>query len=468
MQQETIKERLRSSSKSEPKDINMAGTTSTPSSSSKKERNDTIMEDVTTEKIWSVLQQLVQTVDGIKTQLETDKGMPNTFDSFSSRLNSTKELLSQTVTKLNLVGNMLMRQEEKIESIQSDIKDSRRQKMRPNLIVKGVIESMDESRQQCADNAKSFFKEQMEITQDIPIKKAYRLGPSSKTDRPILVRLDQAQDKSLIYESVSKLKGKANVKKKLYFIEDDLDQEQAETKFYMRDLKRENELLKEDERVTIKMHKGAIYANNEKIKQQLLPPTDARLLSMSESEMSDIKAVKLFKSEEFTEKGSDYIAYVQKVKTVKEVQKGLYKMRVKYADATHISCAYRLHSPNGPFNQSYFDDGEYGAGRAILQAIKDRDLICVTVFIVRFYGGIKLGKRHFDIASMLTTAALSAYQFRANRHKNAERNLSQQSLASVLSVSSESDSVIQDTNRDGATSQDDDYATPAENLTEQV
>ena len=140
------------------------------------------------------------------------------------------------------------------------------------------------------------------------------------------------------------------------------------------------------------MHKGAIFANNEKIKQQLLLPTDTRLLLMSDIEMADIKAVKLIKSEEFTERDSDYIAYVQKVKTVKDVQKGLYKMRVKYADATHISCAYCLESPNSPFNQGYFNDGEYGAGRTILQAIKDCVLMCVAVYVVRFYGGTKLGK----------------------------------------------------------------------------
>ena len=73
----------------------------------------------------------------------------------------------------------------------------------------------------------------------------------------------------------------------------------------------------------------------------------------------------------------------------------------------------------------------------------------------------------FEITSMLTTAALSTYQFQANRRKNIERNLSQESLASVLSAGSTNDSEGQEP-YDEATSQDDDYATPVETPTEQA
>ena len=36
--------------------------------------------------------------------------------------------------------------------------------------------------------------------------------------------------------------------------------------------------------------------------------------------------------------------------------KGLAKLKIKFADATHISCAYCMKEPNGPFNQGYLDD----------------------------------------------------------------------------------------------------------------
>ena len=136
------------------------------------------------------------------------------------------------------------------------------------------------------------------------------------------------------------------------------------------------------------MHKGKVIANNEPVKPLLLQPTTVRVLSMSPQELEEVKATKQFKSEEFAEKGSDFISYMQKAKSVKEIQKGLYKLCIKYADATHISCAYKLEHPSGPYNQGYLDDEEHGVGRTKLQAMKDRGLVSVAVFIVRFYGGV--------------------------------------------------------------------------------
>ena len=125
------------------------------------------------------------------------------------------------------------------------------------------------------------------------------------------------------------------------------------------------------------------------------------------------------------------------------MQKGLYKMRIKYADATHVSVGYRLDSSSGPFNQGYFDDGETGAGRAILQSVKDRAMSGVAVFIVRYYGGVSLGKRRFEITTMLTIAALSALQYKTlhRRASRSERVLTQDSVASSISSLTGAESV---------------------------
>ena len=210
-------------------------------------------------------------------------------------------------------------------------------------------------------------------------------------------------------------------------------------------------------------------ANNEKIKPMLLAPTSARILCMTEKESDEVRAVKLFRGEDFEEKKSEYYSYVQKVKSVSDVQKGLYKLWFKYADATHISCGYRLETPQGPFQQGYFDDKETGAGRAILQAIKDRDITCVAVFIIRYYGGIKLGHRRFEIASMLTTTALTTYQYRAQkRSTRSQRELSQDLIASTISTLSGEEeanevSKVDSAPNTGGTSQDEIFLSANEN-----
>ena len=120
MENHSIKGRLRSQSKTDHKDtrdFNMAGSSSTPGSSTKKDKN----EEITMAKIWSVLQDLVTTVNGLQNQLSTAQGTVQA-QSISTRLDATDQSLSQVITKLNLVGNMMIRHEERLDSIENGIK----------------------------------------------------------------------------------------------------------------------------------------------------------------------------------------------------------------------------------------------------------------------------------------------------------------------------------------------------------
>ena len=148
------------------------------------------------------------------------------------------------------------------------------------------------------------------------------MGNPESQDRPMLIKLENVKDKATVFRSISKLKGKENVKRRLFTVDDDMDTAQAESKFYYRSLVKKNKQLPEEERLIIKMSKGNIMVNNEKLKPHLLEPTMARLITMSEDEQTDIREVKLVKSEEFSERGYDYIAYIQKVRSYKDVQKG--------------------------------------------------------------------------------------------------------------------------------------------------
>ena len=81
--------------------------------------------------------------------------------------------------------------------------------------------------------------------------------------------------------------------------------------------------------------------------------------------------VKLIKGDTIIEKDSEFISMAQKVCTMEEVRLGYRKMRIKYRDATHIMCAYRLNNPRDPYNQNSTDNAEYGAGRTLLKYLKE-------------------------------------------------------------------------------------------------
>lgn len=91
-------------------------------------------------------------------------------------------------------------------------------------------------------------------------------------------------------------------------------------------------------------------------------------------------------------KKSTFIGFFEKVSSVCEVESIFEKLKKEYKKATHICFAYKIKS-NGVEQVKFFDDGEPTgtAGRPILSVIEKKGLLNVVVFVVRFFGGVKLG-----------------------------------------------------------------------------
>ena len=96
------------------------------------------------------------------------------------------------------------------------------------------------------------------------------------------------------------------------------------------------------------------------------------------------------KTNEIIEKKSKFLGFLLKCCDVSEIEEALNFLREQHKKATHICYAYSL---SNPFAEKAVDDGEPGgtAGRPILSVIQKKNAKNVCVFIVRYFGGIKLG-----------------------------------------------------------------------------
>lgn len=92
-------------------------------------------------------------------------------------------------------------------------------------------------------------------------------------------------------------------------------------------------------------------------------------------------------------KKSRFIILIQKIESESEVRSLLKEIQTQYPDATHHCWAYRLGYQEKEISQ-FSDGGEpsHSAGLPILQAIKQEKLSNVLVVVVRYFGGIKLGR----------------------------------------------------------------------------
>lgn len=100
--------------------------------------------------------------------------------------------------------------------------------------------------------------------------------------------------------------------------------------------------------------------------------------------------MELLKEVEYIEKKSRFLGYLFSCQTTEDVSTALETLKKQHKKATHICYAFSL---KNPFLEKAVDDGEPGgtAGRPILSVIQKKGKNDVCVFVVRYFGGIKLG-----------------------------------------------------------------------------
>ena len=133
--------------------------------------------------------------------------------------------------KVVLLTNIVTKYEDKMESLNTRVSAMDTKMLRSELILFGVDRAEGKS---AVDVAKDFFKEKLKIEDEVNVLFAYWKGKGNKTNKPLVVRLNNSGIKGLIYSHVSNLKGLKNKEGKAYRVNDHLPEEQAESQRRMR------------------------------------------------------------------------------------------------------------------------------------------------------------------------------------------------------------------------------------------
>lgn len=93
----------------------------------------------------------------------------------------------------------------------------------------------------------------------------------------------------------------------------------------------------------------------------------------------------------YKEKGSKFLAFAYPVSDESEVRELLLALKKKYYDARHHCFAYRIGAAGESWRAA--DDGEPSGtgGKPILGQLLSHKLTNAAIFVVRYFGGIKLG-----------------------------------------------------------------------------
>ena len=161
----------------------------------------------------------------------------------------------------------------------------------------------------------------------------------------------------------------------------------------MREIKKKKDQLPEElkhKAVPVHIKNQTLFINKKPVKQHIKVPTIQEVFNMSVEEQTKSADIVFTSSESTTDKGSVFKGHTLRINNSTDIHTALKKLKLLYPESNHMIFAYRMKSYTG-----FDDDGEYGAGRKLLNILEDGNFHNTLLFITREYGGIHLGQHRF-------------------------------------------------------------------------
>lgn len=380
-----------------------------------------------TSKLMEMMTKMQKSLDGVLKKTTTQEilvsnsshkiqDLQDQMDRNETDIDDIEKELKETKFQLQVVTNIVIKQDEQISFLKNKIADIQQREMAPNVVITGIPELKNERPIQLFN---TFVTKQLEIQELIPANKAFRIG--SGLNRPLIVELRHPESKGKLFANATKLKGKKNESGGFYFLSDHLPEERNEIRRRANELIAENRKKQASHRLDMSISRGKLIINEEPYQKAVTAPTARDLLEPDDSLFDKAEELDIVRGDDDVKAKSKFISYAAAVQDFADVQAALTKLRMKFADATHVSCAYRLPGANTPKNQDYVDDGEHGCGRTMLKVLREEKYMNVAVFIVRYFGGSHLGVARFDIFRNLAKSAVKILSAKRKSNDTTER-----------------------------------------------
>ena len=320
-------------------------------------------------------------------------------DAYATTIKSnTKE--NQEVSKdVTLLQKIVSKQAQQIMLIQNKNDDKEVFSMRNNLLISGIEED-DATKTTLNQIVTGFFSQTMQIRKPITFNDAKRVGRAKP--RVVQLTLTNVTDKGVIYKHSKNLKDVRNSNDESYFVNDHLPLGKQEEQRKRRDIIRRDKSLSTNDQADFSWEKGVLYINNTEYRDPITPPFIEVITSKFSTE-----GVVMCKGDTQKVAGCSFLGYSTEIKSLDEMKKAYVKVCRDHPQALSVTCAYRLPGTNHAQLQSYSDDREAGAGRAILNMLCSSEIYHRAIFVVRYFGNKHLGPSRFQAILAAARSAIT-------------------------------------------------------------
>ena len=293
-------------------------------------------------------------------------------------------------------------------------------KSKYSVMLTGLYTS--EKKWEAAPQVADFIDQVLQVQPEID--EVYHLG--GKDPKPIVITFPTLKDRRLVMRNKAVLKDVRNEDGKKFFLQDYNPPQIAEKRKREREIISDNKKLDKNSQLKIDRVKGGIKIQNKIYKKKVLPPTPKELSEIELDQYDAMMKAKMNQGETITQEASKFIAFNKPTNTHFEIRQLYKRMRLTHPAARHIVCVYWIDGAEPHYCKDFCDDDEPGAGRYILQWMIENDLKCRVFFIVRYYGGIKIGGDRFKCYVEAACKSMEGGDF--NYHLNKHQEVQHQQL----------------------------------------
>ena len=241
-----------------------------------------------------------------------------------------------------------------------------------------------------------FFKQALQL--DIGIEDYFHIGKSNP--RPIVIEFETLEDKRAVMRSKSRLKS-VNTGRMRIFINDyvplPIQEKRKRERKIISDLEKDLDPDDEEADAGIAYTNAGLTINGVPYRKKITPPTPRELLDLEPEELKKVIKTQTKRGEAVVKDGSKFIGYMAPINSFQHIRNIYMKLKLIQPGARHIVCAYSFQDQAPMYaTHNFHDDGEPGSGCALLDLMEKNGIENKVIFVVRKYGGIKLGAERFN------------------------------------------------------------------------
>ena len=325
----------------------------------------------------------------------------NGDDDYSSdaEIETLKEENKKLSNLLEVTIGRLTRTEKQLDDVKEEVLDLQARSMRDNLVFYNIDESPRGPPENCGRTLSKFLRDEMKINDEdmekIRFDRVHRMGAKGNgRKRPIVAKFNPSEGKNIVFRHIKHLD-----KSKKFGVNEQLPRELEERKRQL--LPKFKDAKRKDKKP--KWSRDKLIVDNKVTK---IEKDRVKDVNIDTSEAATNLKVK--RAPPKTYNNSTFRGHNVALTDQDDIVPALHAIYAdtRVARATHNIYAYRIQSDSGAI-EHYEDDGEWGAGRLLLQLLKDHNITNKLVCVTRWYGGTHLGNARFD---HIREAALATLQ----------------------------------------------------------